>query len=98
MSLLFFSAHFINQCFSTSFGSTDSYITKRVVSGVFSTNSRNFLRADGLLYFVEGFCNNTKRRLARNGMALTALLNSSSLIERASRRAVFMSALVGSVK
>jgi hypothetical protein len=52
----------------------------------------------GLLYFAEGFASNTNRRLARNGMALTALFRSSSLMERASKRAVFMFALVGSVK
>src|SRR5215213_944511 len=98
VNLLFFSAHLTSQCFSASFGSTDSYITRRVVSGAFSTNSRNFLRTDGLLYLEEGFCSSTRRRLARNGMALTALFRSSSLAERASSRAVFMSALVGSAK
>src|ERR1044072_3566995 len=98
ISLSFFSAHFVSQCFSASFGSTDSYITIRVVSGDFCMNSRNFLRADGLLYFEEGFARRTNLRFARNGMALTALFRSFSSMERASRRAVFMSALVGSVK
>ena len=94
----FFSAHLVSQCFSASFGSTDSYITMRVVSGAFSRYAKKFLRVDALLYFVEGFAKYTNRRLARNGMALTALFKSVSLMVRASRRAVFMSALVGSVK
>ncbi len=48
--------------------------------------SRNFFLEDALLYLEEGFDNNTKRLLARNGMALMALLRSLSLAERASRR------------
>src|SRR5688500_14333395 len=95
ISLLFFSAHLFSQCLSASFGSTDSYSTRRAVSGALSRNSKNFLRVDGLLYFEEGFVRNTKRLFARNGMALTALFRSFSLMERASRRAVFISELVG---
>ena len=61
-------------------------------------NSRNFFLEEALLYFEEGFASKTRRRFARNGMAFTAVFRSFSLTERASRRAVFMSALVGSVK
>ena len=96
MASLFFSAHLFSQCLSASFGSSASTITIRAVSGTLDKNSSNFLRSVGLLNFPDGFDKITSRFGARNGMALIALFRSFSLIVRASRRAVFMSALVGS--
>ena len=43
-------------------------------------NSKNFLRASALLYLADGFASRTNLCFARNGIELTALFNSSSLI------------------
>src|SRR3972149_4570957 len=85
MVVMFLPAHFISQCFSASFGSINSWITSRADSGTLLMYSSNFLRVAGLLYFADGLARITNRFDARNGMALTALFNSSSLMVRASR-------------
>ncbi|WP_345296538.1 hypothetical protein [Candidatus Villigracilis affinis] len=73
-------------------------MTSFAVSGAFSRNSKNFFRVDGLLNFPDGPAIKTSLFDARKGIALTALLRSFSVMVRASRRVVFMSAVVGSVK
>src|SRR3990170_3867853 len=73
-------------------------MTNFAVSGVLLRNSPNFLREAGLLYLEDGFERMTSLFGARKGMALTALFKSFSVIVRASRWAVFIPAVVTSLK